>query len=95
MARLFGPGSVPLVPAGGWAAWLVILAAAVMAFLAVLALAAGLAAASLGAEWRAELSGSATVRVGGDDDAGLAAVLERPLEALVADDRPFHRRRAV
>ncbi|MEM6489000.1 MAG: cell division protein FtsX, partial [Pseudomonadota bacterium] len=67
---------------GGWGAWLVVVASAAMAFLALVGLVAGLAAAELGARWRADLQGSATVRL----PAGDAASLGRVLEILRASD---------
>lgn len=76
--RLLGPSGPPIVPATGWSAPLTALAALAMAFLAVLALAAGLAAGRLAAEWERDLAGAATVRVPGlsDDEAALAARIE-------------------
>lgn len=52
-----------IVPASGWASALTTLAALAMSFLAVLALAAGLAADRLAGSWQDDLSGVATVRV--------------------------------
>jgi len=56
-------GGPPIVPPTGWTAPLTTLASTAMSFLAVLTLVAGVAADRLAAEWRAELSGLATVRV--------------------------------
>lgn len=58
----------PIVPSSGWAAWLTTAAAAAMSFLAVLALAAGIAAGNLAAEWRGAFEGTATVRLVGERD---------------------------
>ena len=59
-----GPASEPpIVPRSGAAAALTTLAALAMSFLAVLAVAAGLAADRLAASWRSDLGGAATVRV--------------------------------
>jgi cell division transport system permease protein len=56
-------GEPPIVPRSGAAAALTTLAALAMSFLAVLAVAAGLAADRLASSWRSELAGAATVRV--------------------------------
>jgi cell division transport system permease protein len=59
-----GRGGEPaIVPGSGWAAALTALASLAMSFLAVLALAAGLAADRLAGSWRTDLGGVATVRV--------------------------------
>ncbi|MEM9782959.1 MAG: cell division protein FtsX [Pseudomonadota bacterium] len=64
-----------IVPTAGWSAALVVLAAGAMAFLAVVGLAAGIAAGRLGAEWQADLSGSATVRMEATDPTSIERVL--------------------
>jgi len=58
-----GGGETPIVPRSGWTAGLTTLAALAMSFMAVLTLATGLAADRLAESWRADLAGSATVRV--------------------------------
>ncbi|MEM9762852.1 MAG: cell division protein FtsX [Pseudomonadota bacterium] len=63
-------GRLRLLPRGGWGAALSTLASLAMAFLALVTLATGLAAARLGADWQAALSGSATVRIASSVDAG-------------------------
>lgn len=72
-------GRPRLLPRSDWSAALTAWVTAAMSFLAVLALAAGMAATELAEEWRAELAGVATVRVSpgaGDVDARIAAVAE-------------------
>lgn len=64
-----------IVPTSGWSSALVLLAAGAMAFLAVIGLAAGLGAGRLSAEWQADLSGSATVRLEATDPTSLQRVL--------------------
>lgn len=63
LAKLGLSGGPPIVPNRGWSAWITIGAAAAMGFLAVLALAAGLAAGRLADSWEADLSGLSTVIV--------------------------------
>ena len=58
----------PIIPRTGWSAWLTLLAAAAMAFLALIALAGGLAAERLADQWRGALEGAATVRIPGEPD---------------------------
>lgn len=78
--RLLLPGNTPQVlPKAGWTAPLTTFCAGVMAFLAVLTLAAAFAADSVAEQWRADLAGVATVRLStrdGDTDARLKSVLE-------------------
>ncbi|MFK7943912.1 MAG: cell division protein FtsX [Paracoccaceae bacterium] len=78
--RLLRSGKGPQVlPRSGWTAPLTTFCAGVMAFLAVLTLAASFAADAVAEQWRADLSGVATVRLStrdGDADARLKAVLE-------------------
>ena len=78
--RLLKPGKgPPVLPATGWTAPLTSFCAAVMAFLAVLTLAASFAADSVADQWRADLAGVATVRLStrdGDVDSRTQAVLE-------------------
>ena len=89
-SRAEGPSILPL---SGWSAWLVTLIAATMAFLGVLALAAGLAAERLGESWRGKLDGRATVAVTAPP-AERATRIERALAVLrtaegVASARPL------
>lgn len=85
MSRLLrligGPPGPPIVPHTGWSAPLTALSAMAMAFLAVLALAAGLAADRLAAEWQDDLAGAATVRIPGlaADEAAETAEVEEIL----------------
>ena len=68
-----------ILPRTGWGAVLTALVAASMAFLGVLAVAAGLAAGNLAAEWKTDLAGVATVRVSvldGDSEDRVKSVLE-------------------
>ena len=58
----------PIIPRTGWSAWLTVLAAAAMAFLALIALAGGVAAERLAGQWRGALEGAATVRIPGETD---------------------------
>jgi cell division transport system permease protein len=58
-----GGGDPPIVPRSGWGAALTALSALAMSYLAVIALAAGIAADRLAANWRADLAGMATVRI--------------------------------
>lgn len=74
-----------VVPARGYTAWLTVLSAAAMAYLAVLALALALAAGGLAERWRAELAGTATIRISAPADqreaqteAVLAALAQTP-----------------
>lgn len=80
MIRQRKRGEVPaIVPTTGWTAPLTTLTAAVMAFLAVLTLAAGLASDRLAREWRTDLAGVATVRLAAPADvreARIRAVVE-------------------
>lgn len=57
-----------VVPATGFTAWLTILSAAAMAFLAILSLALALAAGDIAARWEAELAGTATIRISAPSD---------------------------
>ena len=71
--------SAVLLPRSSWSAPLVAVTTGVMAFLAVLLLIAALAANSVADEWRADLSGVATVRVSaidGDIEDRVKSVLE-------------------
>lgn len=70
-----------LVPPTGFTARLVIAVSAAMAFLAVLALALGVAAGRLAAGWEAALADTATVRVAAPEGQ-LAAQTEAALEVL-------------
>ena len=71
------PDGPPIVPSSGWSAWLTTSTAGIMAFLAVLALAAGLAAGTLAADWRADLAEAATVRLpAGTAEADTARVID-------------------
>ncbi|MEL7346149.1 MAG: cell division protein FtsX [Pseudomonadota bacterium] len=70
------PQRLRLVPGGGWGAALATLAAAGMAFLAMLSLVAGLAAADLAATWQRDLQGSATVRLSAPDATSLDRVMD-------------------
>ncbi|MEL6767495.1 MAG: cell division protein FtsX [Pseudomonadota bacterium] len=63
-------GRLRLLPRGGWGAALSTLASLAMAFLALVTLATGMAAARLGADWQAALSGSATVRIASGAEMG-------------------------
>ncbi|MEM1299635.1 MAG: cell division protein FtsX [Pseudomonadota bacterium] len=78
--RMLRPGKGPTVlPKSGWTAPLTSFCAGVMAFLAVLTLAASFAANAVAEQWRADLAGVATVRLStrdGDVDARTKAVLE-------------------
>lgn len=65
-----------LLPRGGWGAALASFASMAMAFLALVTIATGLAAAQLGADWQAALSGSATVRLTAPDEPSRDRVLE-------------------
>ncbi|MEM8742950.1 MAG: cell division protein FtsX [Pseudomonadota bacterium] len=68
-----------IVPSNGSLGWLVGLGASAAGFLAVLALAFGLAALRLSDSWDAALAGAATVRITGPEaqiDARIAAVLK-------------------
>ena len=58
----------PIIPRTGWSAWLTVLAAAAMAFLALIGLMGGLAAERLADQWRGALEGAATVRIPGERD---------------------------
>lgn len=78
MARRSDP---PIVPSSGWAAWLTAAAAAAMSFLAVLALAAGLAADRLARDWQGAFEGTATVRLVGEPDT-MEIRLAQALEVL-------------
>ncbi len=69
----------PIVPMSGWSAPLTTLAAAAMSFLAVLALAAGLAADRVARDWTEDIRGFATIRVSAEP-AALEARLARALE---------------
>ncbi|MEM1343497.1 MAG: cell division protein FtsX [Pseudomonadota bacterium] len=71
----------PIVPLGGWSAPLVTLTAAAMAFLAVLALAGGLAAGRLAEAWRGDRAGLATVQISAPRER-LEARIERTLAVL-------------
>lgn len=69
----------PILPTSGWTAPLTTFCAGVMGFLAVLTLVVALAADAVAAQWRADLAGVATVRLGtqqGDTGGRLEAVLE-------------------
>lgn len=66
-AFLTGNGP-PILPTSGWTVPLTTFTTAVMAFLAVLALSAAMAADRLADAWRADLAGVATVRVSAIDD---------------------------
>ena len=57
-----------VVPATGYTAWLTILSAAAMAYLAVLALALAFAAGRIADRWEAELAGTATIRISAPAD---------------------------
>lgn len=72
--RMIGPPGPPIVPNTGWSAPLTALSAMAMAFLAILALSAGLAAGRLAAEWQSDLAGAATVRIPGvaEDQAAMS-----------------------
>ncbi len=52
-----------VVPSSGFTAWLSLVSAAAMAFLAVFSMALAFAAGDLADRWEAELSGTATVRI--------------------------------
>jgi len=80
LATAEGPAG-RLVPPTGFTARLVIVSAAAMAFLAVLALALGVAAGRLAGGWDAALADTATVRVAAPE-AQLAAQTEAVLEVL-------------
>lgn len=74
-----------VVPARGYTAWLTVLAAAAMAYLAVLALALAFAAGGMADRWQAELAGTATIRISApadqleaQTDAVLAALAQTP-----------------
>ncbi|MEM9097034.1 MAG: FtsX-like permease family protein [Pseudomonadota bacterium] len=53
----------PIVPTRGWSAWITIMTAVAMGFLAIICLAAGIAAGRLAATWEADFEGLATVSV--------------------------------
>lgn len=78
--RRLQPGKgPPILPNTGWTAPLATFMAAVMAFLSVLTLAAALGADAVASQWRADLTGVATVRLSvgdGDVQERLEAVLE-------------------
>lgn len=57
-----------VVPATGFTAWLTVISAAAMSFLAVLALALAFAAGDIAARWEAELAGTATIRISAPAD---------------------------
>lgn len=57
------PGAERIVPRGGFGTWLVVLATAAMAFLAVFAIALSGATLRAGQSWQTELSGTATVQI--------------------------------
>ncbi|MEM7499273.1 MAG: cell division protein FtsX [Pseudomonadota bacterium] len=59
-------GRLRLLPRGGWGAALATLSSMAMAFLALVTIATGIAAARLGSDWQAALTGSATVRIAAD-----------------------------
>lgn len=70
-----------VVPSTGYTAWLTVLAAAAMAYLAVLALALAFAAGGIALRWEAELAGTATIRISAPADQRLAQT-EAVLAAL-------------
>lgn len=75
----FADRAPPVLPSTGWTVPLTTFTAAAMAFLAVLALAASMAAERLAEAWRADLAGVATVRIAavdGDMEDRIANVLE-------------------
>ncbi len=78
---IFGVTGPPIVPTTGWSAPLTLLSALCMSFLAVLTIVAGLAATRLAAEWRADLTGVATVRIAGIE-ASDPATVEKVQEIL-------------
>ena len=70
-----------VVPPSGAAAWLTLLSAAAMAFLAVFALALSVATERLAVRWSAALPNGATVRISAPDDQ-MAAQTQRVLDIL-------------
>ncbi|MEO0427109.1 MAG: cell division protein FtsX [Pseudomonadota bacterium] len=86
-------GRLRLLPRGGWSAALSTLASLAMAFLALITLATGIAAAQLGADWQAALSGSATVRIAAGAEADADAKVLAILSATpgIAAARPLDR----
>ncbi|MDJ0639493.1 MAG: cell division protein FtsX [Paracoccaceae bacterium] len=76
---LLGDGTANrVVPPSGFTAALTVVSSAAMAFLAVFAIALGLAASELATRWENELSGTATVRIpasGGEEMVQTEAVL--------------------
>lgn len=74
-------GADRVVPSTGAAAWLTLLAAGCMAFLAVLALSLGSAAGSLAEAWSGALENTATVRISVPEDE-MAAQTETVLRVL-------------
>ena len=76
----YGEGP-PIVPSRGWSALLTGVTAAAMAFLAILTLSAGLAAAHLSHVWQTDLANIATVSVSAPSDQ-LSARLDDTIEVL-------------
>lgn len=71
-----------VLPDSGWSAPLTTVLTAAMAFLGVLTLAAGMAALLLAAEWRADLTGAATVRIATAPEGAMGARVEAVTEVL-------------
>ncbi|MEL7462529.1 MAG: cell division protein FtsX [Pseudomonadota bacterium] len=63
LTRFFGPPETPIAPRAGLVGGLISLVAAAMAFLAVAAFEAGVAADRVAGRWSGELAKSATVRI--------------------------------
>lgn len=64
LALVYGdPGADRIVPRGGLGTWLVVLASATMAVLAVFAIALSAAAMRTAQSWQTELAGTATLQI--------------------------------
>ncbi|MEM7544388.1 MAG: cell division protein FtsX [Pseudomonadota bacterium] len=81
LRALFAPTDTPIAPRADFIGGLIALVAAAMAFLAVAATEAGLAADHIAGRWSGELSASATVRITGEA-ANLPATIDGALGVL-------------